>query len=598
MMRIKGYHKAALMAILVISAAAGNGRGVIRPGSSLSSDSLSIPGEIYVIESEKLRRLNIDTFDDILQIAAGVSCWREGAPGSRTGFSVAGRRAVLLVNGRLTENIYTSEPLVKFVDLGRLRRVEVVYDGAFSLTGELGTGAAVNLVVEQGGREPPFTQADFTYGGSNRRARRIWFSTPRSYISAAVSYNEYLQDAIESREFGQNKLIGNDHMKSVSFDISMGGEQEALIHFTRFEDTYNGTACNPFEDIRSSGFDSWIEFSSWGLRSSIRHRGMDRERTSGKMSGLATSVDLQFDRRMGALDMRAFLKGSNYLLENRYSGVSSDPQLDNYYGGITGQVRPGGSYPMKGSVFMGRSSEAGDYLGWEAGAARLGRNGSYQRISLSRKPVIPSAAQLFHPVSAVSGLECYDITASGSPGLIPEITEEAALENRFSFGLTLNLFYRRIDERIEVDGPGGSFANTGDYDETSGIRASFREDISWRRFTLELEGGGEYFFETEGLESGVPEYRAVGNLYLSFPLFKETERMTLHLNSIAFGERNWDDDLSGRAAVHNFSLSMTLMSAVVRFQYKNFMDARYQTVPGFYMSDRHFRIGILWNLPD
>ncbi len=597
-MRITGYCKLAGLILLMWWAAAAECRAAAGSDYSASSDSLLMPGDIYVIEWEYLRRLNIDTFDDILQIAPGVSSWREGVPGSTTGFSVDGSKTALLVNGRLTDNIYTSEPLEKYVDLGRMIRVEVIRRGLFSLTGEIGSGNAINLVVERGGRESPFTRADFTYGGSNRRARRIWFSTPRSHVSAAISYNEYLQDAIEALDYGQNRLIGDDHMKSVSFDLSLGGDRGALVHLTRFEDSFNRTACLRSEDIRTSGFDSWIDYSGSGFRGSVRHRGIERLRASGRMTGLCSSLGLELDRSLGNLHLRTFLKGRNYLFENRFSGVETDPEIHNYFGGATLFSRLAGHFPLRGSVFLGDHSVSGNYLGWEMGAAREGGGGSYQSLTLSRKPQLPSAAMFFHPVSGLSAPECFDIVSAGSGGLNPQMVEEVSAESSSGFGLILNLFYRRIHDLIEPEGPAGAFGNAPGFEEVSGIRARFGEDLSWRRFTLELEAGGEYFFETGGIGAGVPEYTATGNLYLRFPMFRRTEIMTLHLNSMAFGRRHWYGEYTDSDSVHNFSLSLTLMSAVIRFQYKNILDTEYQTVPGFNMAERHFRVGILWNLPN
>ena len=597
-MRITGYCKLTALTLLICWAAAADCRAAAGAGYSASSDSLVVPGDIYVIEQEYLSRLNIDTFDDILQIVPWVSSWREGVPGSRTGFSAGGAETALLVNGRLIDNIYTSEPLERFVDLGRLVRVEVIRRGVFSLTGEIGSGAAINLVVEREGRESPFTQADFTYGGSNRRARRIWFSTPRSYVTAAISYNEYLQDAIEALDFGQNRLIGDDHMKAVSFDLSMGPDQGALVHLTRFEDSFERTACSRSEDIRTSGFDSWIDYSGGGFRGSIRHRGIERLRLTGRMTGLCSGLNLELDRSLGNLHLRTFLTGRNYLFENRFSGVETDPEIHNYFGGATLFSRFAGNLPLRGSLFLGDHSVSGHYIGWEASAAREGKDGSYLSFAVSRKPELPSAAQFFHPVSFLNVPECFDIRSAGSESLDPQMVEEVSAESSFGFGLMINLFYRKIQDLIEPEGPGGSFRNAPGSEEVSGVSARFGEDLSWRRFTLELEGGGEYFFETGGLRAGVPEYTATGNLYLRFPIFKKTETITLHLNSMAFGARQWHGESADPGSVHNFSLSMTLMSAVIRFQYKNILDTEYQTVPGFNMAERHFRIGILWNLSD
>jgi hypothetical protein len=596
MTRTAKYHKTVLFLIPLLLAAPAAVAEVL-PGSSIASDSLTIPGEVYTVGAEYVRRLNINTFDDILEIIPGVSFWREGPPNSATGFSVAGRRASLMINARPADNIYTSEPLVKFIDPGRLVRVEVARSGVSAITGEPATEAVINLVVERGGREYPFTQADFTYGESNRRARRIWFATPQSYVTASISYNEYLQDAIESLDFGQNRLIGNDHLRSVSFELCLGRDREVVVQFRNFEESFNSTACERSEDIRSSGFDSRIDYTRGRFRGSIRHRGYERLRQYGRMTGLCSGFSGEYTRSYERFDVRGFLKGREYLFENRFSGVESDPHLSNYSGGLTFFSKAAEKYPLRGSILMGSHSELESYLGWEVAAAREGEK-SYQSVSFSRRVQLPSPSLLFHPVSILSDPECYDVLEAGSRNLSSSLVEELSVRSSFGIGVVLEVFHRRIHDPVKSGYPGGGVYNADDTGELSGALIRLRRELAWNRFVLEADAGGEYLFVSGYPEEGVPEYRGVGNLYIRFPLFRKTEIMTLHLNSIIYGRREWRGELTGRAAVHNFSLSMTLMSALIRFQYKNLTDTQYQTVPGYYMAERHFRIGILWDLPN
>ena len=145
------------------------------PGS-IAGDSLLMPTEVFVITREELIERNVHTFDDILLLIPGVSLWREGPHGAEGGFSIDGRshRGVnLLVNGIPTIDAYTLESLTRFLPLSRLLRVEVFYSGSPCFSGDLSSRGFINVVLEEGGREGPASEIDFTYGTANRRAAGV-----------------------------------------------------------------------------------------------------------------------------------------------------------------------------------------------------------------------------------------------------------------------------------------------------------------------------------------------------------------------------------------------------------------------------------------
>lgn len=596
---IDKYCELLLVTLLALSFSVGCFAAGFHEGSA-AADSISLPGEIYVLTADDLHDYNINTFDDILEIIPGVSFWRKGPPGSSTGFSVGGRRSRgmnLLVNGTPLSNIYTSQPLVKFIDLSRVKRIEVIYSGSPFLTGYISNGGAINVVLERGGREPPFAQADFTYGDNNRRARRIWFSTPKSHINGTIVYNEYLQDSFEPLVSYPKSPVGRDDARSVSMEISFGRnpEKSALVHFTRFEDTFLGTACSSKEDIRSRGFDSGMQYRHYGLKAAVRNFGFNKDRLEGSISGLSSTIRISFDRKLGSARLRSFFSGRRDLYENRFAGKRIAPETENYEGGVVISSLLGKQFALRTGIYGGEHSYAGSYMGGEFGISREGKRGAYETLLISRKLIIPSNAMLFHPEQDTV-FACYDITSVGNERLRPEITHEISLEKYFSSGILLHLFFRREGCGIIEENKNSELYNSSVTQEVSGVRAEYGDNGEYRGAKYGYKLAGEYFLNRSDYSSGIPEYRVSGNLYLKIPVFKDTETLTLRFDSIETGKRSWGTVNLEPAAVQNFSASITIMSAIVKFQIKNIMDFRYQTVPGYYMDERHLRIGIIWNL--
>lgn len=590
----------ALLMTLCLSAPFGGARAD-GFGDFLGTDSLSLAGEVFVLTDEELRDYNINTFDDILEIAPGAQFWRSGPPASKTGFSIdgsAGRGTMLLINGRSVSNVYTGDPIVKYVDLSRIKKVEFIYSGSPSLTGYMTSGGVVNIVLETGGREPPASQADFTYGDDNCRARRIWFSTPRSYVNATLVYNEYLQDAIEALEYNPARSIGYNDTRMITAEVAVGRDQRkrGLIHLTRYDDRFERTPCLASEEITSRGFDSWIRYDQEDLVLFARHFGFQRERETGNISALRTEVSLRLDKPLGVFKIRAFAGGTRDLLENRFEGFDFNSEIHKAEGGLA-LFTPGarGFFGRMG-VNGGSHSETGQYIGGEVGISRRGGRGAYETLMLMRKLRIPSVAELSHPFIGTIE-ECYDVLYAGNWDLSPEVVHEAYVEKSFSFGLVVNTFYRRKSDMI-IGGEGGQFINSEDEDDTYGVRTGYGWEGSKGSFTFGLSCSGEYYASDGDLPNGIPRYRFLGRAFVKVPVFNESEILTIRFDSIETGKRSWGEIELDQAAVQNFSASISLMSAVIRFQIKNLLNTEYETVPGLRMAERHFRIGLVWNLVD
>ncbi len=603
-----------ILILLTAEVLAGASPAVARPSagerSPLYADSLYMPGEVFVITASELAQYNINTLEDILDLLPGVSYWMEGPPRSSSGFAVDGEEqggATLLLDGTPFDDPYTDAPLSRFIPLSRLVRVEVIYGRSPCLAGRSSSGKVINFVTEQEGREGPYSIADFTYGSSNRRSRRIWFSTPRSYIQGSLVYEEYLQDPFEALTEEPTRLVGKYDSRSILMNLSLStGQGDRIdVELHRFEDSYLGTAYRPYyresqyapEDVRYDGFVSRIRYSRGPFEAAIGQQLVESKRSVGAIEGHVTSVDLRWLGSAGKLAVTGYVGGDRVIFENRLQSIEFSPELSRIEGGIGAGTAAGRSFRWRLGLFGGYHEEAGGWIGGEAGLSRGREDGYYQRVSVSRREIVPSAGELFQPETAGTS-DCTGIACAGNLSLVPARADELSVGGGFA-GRFTNEFFARRESKISI--PGGEdpvvYRSEGEADIV-GLRSRITGTGLVYGAGYGYSLGAEYFASRSDYTQGVPEYRILARIYLNRPSFKGTEMLTLRLDAVETGRRDFCGVRLGRYMVLNFSASMTVMSAVVRFQYLNLLDTLYETVPGFSMDRRHFRIGVMWDFFD
>ena len=571
-------------------------------GALAGIDTLLHATEYYRLTVEELEQYNIHTIEDILELIPGIAWWREGPPGSRGGYSIEGRSGdgvILLLGGEPFHDPVTLEPLSRFLPLSRLKAIEVYYGGSPFIAGGTSSNVVVNIIVGEGGAPGPMSQVEFTYGGGNRRARRVWFASPKGRLSAAVAYDEYLQDAVEALVELPNRKLGDYDSRSVLFDLVLAPDslQSILVRFHRFEDTYVGTFLSSVEDIRYDGFDSNLRYRRGGLTVSLQQRTLEQKRRAGRLSGFVTSGAVRYRGRAGGLEVRCYCTGERAHFGNRIWGIPFDPSLHRFEGGIAVGGTGPASLAWRGGLVGGLHSESGGYTGGEIGVSINLAGWFSPHISLARRMRLPSALELFQPVTDMTlGGEEYSI--SGNPGLEPEVTEEAALGVSISSFLSARLFVRRERSRIILSGSGPAVYSAEGEADVAGGRCNLWKNGRLLGFEYGLDLGVEIYGERSEFTPGIPEYRILGNFSLSRRLFKNTETAALRIHSEAVGERSWEGIALDPYQVVHVAASLTVMSARLQFQVKNLIAAQYETIPGFLMPERHFRLGIHWALFD
>lgn len=575
-------------------------------GDDTPSDrSLLFPTEVFVITADEVVRHNIHTLEDILEMLPGVYHWIAGPRGSRSGFSIDGRgyRGVtLLINGKPFYDPYTFEALARFVPVSRLERIEVVYSGSPLCTGDVSSTGAINFVIREGGEKGPRSEAEFTYGRNNRRARRVWFSTPQARIGATLAYDEYLQNAFESYIPIPKRRIGDYDARSVLMDIWMNTDagDEVLVRLHRYEDTFVGTEYSPGEDVRFNGFDTEMRYRKNGFYVTLEQRGLSLSRRSVRRSDLLTAASAGWGGMIGELSTRTFLSARRTICTHTEGSIAFEPSFHRIEGGIGAGGTMQGALGWRLGIFGGTHSVAGSYLGGEAGIRR--GNGSTLSFSLmaSRRLRIPSAQELFQPEIAGDTTQVIQtLSTAGNEALSAEITEELALGTSAAGLFSLDVFARREKSRIVLTGTEPAvYNNTEGTGNVLGVRGSLFRHATAYGFRYSVSANAEFFGERNKRTGGIPEYRCRGGFGLERTVFKETETVGIRWDVEAVGKRAWDATTLGSYVVSNIAASMTILNATITVQMNNLFDTSYGTYPGFRMPERHYVIGVFWKFFD
>lgn len=564
-------------------------------------DSLLMQGEMFVLSKEELCKLNIHTLDDILRLLPAVSFWREGPESGFGGFSVDGRssRGInLFVNGLPAIDLYSLRALRSFLPLSRLQRVEVIFGGFPSVAGDVSSQGAINLVIAEGGEEKPASFLDFTYGSSNRRARRVWFSTPKAHISGAFVYDEYLQDGVECIPSVPGRIVGKTDSRSVLSEViwQPRSEESALLRFQKYEESSVGTLESPSEDVRKSGFASSISYRLSAMQVSLSENALRLDRRSRHVDALSLSSKARFSHSFGPLSIRAFALAQKASFVNAIESISFDPSYELYEGGLSigGRTNHGSSWRIGG--WGGWHEEVGSYAGGEIAFGKAWTSNIYQDFILARRLRIPSAEELYE-ARALGISDDVRLLDGYVDCLSPEVSEEAAM-GIGTRNLYFSVFGRRYASRI---------VSLSEYEKVYAVRedeivagANARANLTRTisgfdcSFAMNCEG----FPEREALEDGVASFTFRSNVEIARRVFKETEILSMGIGCEYSGKRSWRGQELSDFIVMDFRSSMTLLSARIKFEIRNLLDERYETVPGFMMPGRYYTVGIVWRLWD
>ncbi|MBN1163512.1 MAG: TonB-dependent receptor plug domain-containing protein [Candidatus Krumholzibacteriota bacterium] len=609
-MSISRTHLFFLALTVVVSILSPPGRSEPFMPGSVAVDSLLYPGEVYVITSAELTEYNINSLYDILEILPGVSSWRNGPAGSEEHFSVDGfsaRGITLLLNGVPFTDPYDAEALSRFLPLSRLKQVEVIYSRSPLLTGVASSGSVINIVMEEGGREGPYSAVDFTHGSRNRRSRRIWFSSPRAYINAALVYDEYLQDARRVLPANEMALLGQYDSRSVLFELNLVTERkdEITLRLHRYEDTYWGTSFRPYrrdifsvpEDVRYKGFDSFLRYRKNDLTAYYQLRVVEMKRASGWTSGQINRAALNWKGRRGNYSLRAFFSAEKGYFQNLLWGNWFDPEYGNLEGGFYLGGGKANTLVWRCGFTGGFHDQCGAYGGGEGMLTRGRPDRFYQSLIISRRSRIPTVAELFQPQMDRT-IEGLNVRTGGNSGLDAEQFDDLTLEAGFWGRLAVSLFARKERSLIALSGSNPALYASRTGGEVTGARGRFTGQGEFLGTAYNYALNLEYFGKRSDSTPGVPEYRALGRCCFRRRVFKQTETLALHLDIMETGSRNFGDVELKNYQVVNAAASLTVLSMVISFEYRNLFDIQYQTVPGILMPERHFRIGLTSDIFD
>ncbi len=611
--RIAGFPLLLLAAAVFLAAPKTGARASIFGGAyrSAAGDTLAMPGEVFVLTAGELASLDINTIEDIIDFLPGVYILQDGPPGSATLFSVDGRTfggLTLLVNGLPYDDPYDEDPLARFLTLSRVRRVEVIYSSSPTLTGRAESAGVINIVVEEGGRKPPFAAGDFTWGANGRKSRKAWFSTPDAFINGTITYDDYMQESMELVVDDPAALVGEYDSRSVSMELTLKGRSAGrmLARLRRYEDSYTGTRywpdlrdpLRPPESVRYSGFDSEIRYLRGGVEVSLRQRMVEMKRKAGITSGLVFGGAVSWHGFAGSTAVKGFVSAERSMYENNLRGNPFSPDIDRAEAGVT-LGAAAGPFRWRGALAVGTMTASGFYAGGEAAVSTGSERGFYQTLMVARRVRTPTCEELFQP--AMEALPSgYPLATEGDADLVAERSDEVSLGLGYGEFVRTDFFARFERNRIVLEGSDpAAYASAGE-DDVVGLRASLAGGGATGILSIDYRWtlSGSWFADEAALTPGIPVYRIRGGLKLSRRSFGKSETVTLGIYASDTGSRRFGDVELGRYALLDLSLSITVIGAVVKFEMKNALDEKYETAPGLYMPGVNYRFGINWRLFD
>jgi hypothetical protein len=576
---------------------------------SAAEDTLALPGEIFVVTADELARFDINTIEDIIEHLPGTAILQDGPPGSKTVYSVDGRTVkgvTLLVNGVPYNDPYNEDPLARFLTLSRVRWVEVIYSSSPTMTGRASSGGVINIVVEEGGRQPPAAAGDFTWGANARKSRKAWFSSPDAFINGSITYDEYIQDHFESIVDEPSALVGKYNSRSVMLDLTLRGKagDRVLVRLRTYEDSYNGTRnypefrdpFSPAENVWYSGFNSELRYVRGGAEVSVRQRLVEMERRSGWTSGFVLGGAVSWHGIAGANLIKGFVSAERSAFENRLYGNPFSFDVDRAEGGISagGSI---GSLGWRCGLSAGTMTGAGFFAGGEAALSHGNSSGLYQSLMVARRIRTPTPEELYQP-SLEMLPDGTELSTEGNPDLGSASSDEISLGLGYGRTFTTDIFARFERNRIVLEGSDPAVYVSSGSDDVIGIRASLKGGGSTgiASFDYHWRISGYWFADGAAITPGVPEYHARGRLWLSRPSFRSTETFTIGLGVSETGKRLFPQAELDRYSLLDLYISITVIGAIVKFEMKNLLDEKYETVPGMYMPGMHYRFGINWRL--
>jgi hypothetical protein len=383
-------------------------------------------------------------------------------------------------------------------------------------------------------------------------------------------------------------------------------EYRVLVRLRTFEDAYTGTRnwpelrdpARPPEEVRYSGMESQIRYLRGGVEVSLRQRLVEMRRRAGWTSGLVFGGAVTWVGSAGPTRLKCFLTAERSAMENRLWGELFSPDVDRLETGIAVGGHAG-ALRWRAGVSGGSMTETGLYAAGEAALSRGNEAGLYQTLIIARRVRTPTVEELYQPDLDRLPDGTY-LRTSGSTDLGCETSDEISLGLGYGRTITGDLFARLERNRITLEGSNPAVYTSEGRDEVAGLRASLGMEGSTGLlgFYYGWRATGRWFAERAEITPGVPRYDMRIGLWLSRPSFRKTELFTMRADFSETGSRLFHGEELGRYSLLDFSISITVIGTVVRFEMKNVLDERYETVPGLYMSGRHYRFGINWRLFD
>ena len=380
-------------------------------------------------------------------------------------------------------------------------------------------------------------------------------------------------------------------MRSVLAEIAMrtAAGDEVRFGIQRYEDSYVGTSYPDVddEDVRRSGFGSEILYRRAGFSGSITQRVLDLSRLSGRVRERSLGGGVRWTGQRRSVSASA-LFGSAERSNSRTISMGGGrggrhfaPSFDRFEGGVS--VRGEGLFErdLAPRRVRGGHSAAGG-TGARRWRSARGGAGASPRTSISPAPADPFRGGAF-PAGPDEDVRRREVRDDGQAGSLPAIADELSIGFRLP-SVSLSLFGR--DEKSRSSSLARTPPVTGRREAapSPALRGRFagaREDPRLRLPSLDRGSRDIPNAARSPTASRLPRDGGSGPAGAGYSRARSSFRSSSVLRPRA--RRWWGGTALPPYRVFNVAASLSIMSARVSFEYKNILNDRYETVPGYTM---------------
>ncbi len=427
---------------------------------------------VTVIDRSDILRLQANSIFDILSLQQGIDIARNGGTGSATSVFMRGTNSnhvLVLIDGMRVGSSFTGSFTWEHVPVSQIERIEIVRGSRVSYYGADAMGGVINIITRsQDNLYARYTGGsfdthnfDFGFGGSGKTSRYsvVLGSQKTDGFSATNENNFFSYDP--DKDGYENQSINLKY----SNKTNNGQFKINLLHSQADSDFDTGNS-DSIERVARMSWDNTI-FNDWASELSLgnNYNQLDTLISSSYYQSNRLNLDWIINKQINNSHISY---GLTYRSEKADFDNLNAPEVSfsdsrNNWALFSNWQSVYESHTLELSARYDNNSVYGSNLSADVAMARELNQNNTLNFSVGSAFHAPSINELFSPnfqdfvVSPITGESVFAFSFEGNPDLKPEesINYEIGLNSNISNtqNLNLNVFYYKIDQLIDFQGP-------------------------------------------------------------------------------------------------------------------------------------------------